>query len=137
MNPILKNILAVIAGIIIGGLVNMAIITISGSIAPLPEGVDPNDIESIKANIQRYSVGNLLLPIVAHGLGTLVGAFVAAKLAVKGHKTLALAVGAFFLLGGIYMAYLIPEAPMWMKTADILLAYIPMGWLGWKLAGAK
>ena len=137
MNLILKNVLAVVAGIILGSIVNMAIISISGSISPLPEGVDPNDIESIKANIQNYSTGNLLLPIVAHALGTLTGAFVAAKLAATSHKALALAIGAFFLLGGIYMAYLIPEAPMWMKATDILQAYIPMAWLGWSLAGGK
>ena len=134
MNPILKNILAVVAGIIIGGIVNMAIITISGSIAPLPEGIDPNDLDSIKSNIHRYSTGNLLLPIIAHALGTLVGAFVTVKLAARNQKALALGIGAFFLLGGVYMVYLIPEAPMWMKATDILLAYIPMGGLGWNLA---
>lgn len=133
MNPILRNVLAVVAGIFIGGAVNMAIV----SIAPLPEGVDPNDIQSIKANIETYSTGNLILPIIAHALGTLVGAFAAAKLAATGHKMLALTVGAFFLLGGIYMVYLIPEAPMWMKTTDVLLAYIPMSWIGWNLAGSK
>ena len=74
------------------------------------------------------------MPIIAHALGSLVGAFVAAKIAGSNHKILALAVAVFFLLGGIYMVYLIPEAPLWMKATDILLAYIPMGWLGWKLA---
>ncbi len=137
MNPILKNVLAIMAGVIVGMVVNMAIISISGSIAPLPEGVDPNDIESIKSNIHRYSTGNLILPIIAHALGTLTGAFTAAKLAAKAHKVLALTIAAFFLIGGIMMIQMIPEAPMWMKATDLLLAYMPMGWLGWKLAGAK
>ncbi|MBK9254252.1 MAG: hypothetical protein IPM42_02060 [Saprospiraceae bacterium] len=38
MNPIVRNIVAVIAGIIIGGIVNSGIIKISGSIIPPPEG---------------------------------------------------------------------------------------------------
>lgn len=137
MSPSIKNVLAVVGGIIIGGIVNMVIITISGSIAPLPEGVDPNDIESIRANMDNYSTMNILLPVVAHALGTLVGAFVAAKLAATDQKVMALMVGVFFLLGGAYMVYLLPEAPMWMKAADLLLAYIPMGWIGWKLAITK
>ena len=137
MNPILRNVLAVVAGIIVGGAVNMAVVTISGSIAPLPEGVDPNDFESINANIQRYSTISLLLPIIAHALGTLVGAFVAARFSATKHKVLALCIGVFFLLGGIAAVYLIPEAPMWMKATDLLLAYIPMGWLGWMLSGGK
>ncbi|PKP16502.1 MAG: hypothetical protein CVU07_06700, partial [Bacteroidetes bacterium HGW-Bacteroidetes-23] len=34
MSPILKNILAVVVGIVVGSIVNMAIISISGSIIP-------------------------------------------------------------------------------------------------------
>ena len=51
MNPVLKNILAVIGGIAIGMGVNMGLIILSGSIIPPPEGVDPMNAESIKANI--------------------------------------------------------------------------------------
>jgi hypothetical protein len=34
MNPILKNILAVVAGIVLGGVVNMALIMVSSTIFP-------------------------------------------------------------------------------------------------------
>jgi len=54
MNPVLKNIVAVIAGIFIGGVVNMAIITMSGYIASLPEVVDPNDLQSIRVHMSSY-----------------------------------------------------------------------------------
>ena len=48
---IVRNILSVIFGLIIGGFVNMTIITYGGAIIPPPHGVNPNDIESIKANM--------------------------------------------------------------------------------------
>ena len=41
MNPTLKNILAIIAGIIIGSLVNMGIIMVSSLIIPPPEAYIP------------------------------------------------------------------------------------------------
>ena len=133
MNPILKNILAVIVGIVVGSVVNMGIIMISSSIIPLPEGVDPSNIESINANIHLYGAQHFILPFIAHALGALVGAFLAAKIAATHKMKFALGIGVFFLLGGIYAATLI-NSPMWFKVLDILIAYIPMGWLGGKWA---
>lgn len=70
MNPILRNILAVIVGIIGGALVNMAIIMISGAVIPPPDGVDTNDLESIKANIHLYQPIHFIFPFLAHALGS-------------------------------------------------------------------
>ncbi|MBX2973448.1 MAG: hypothetical protein KF797_10110, partial [Flavobacteriales bacterium] len=101
MHPILRNILALIAGLIVGGTVNMGLIMLGAALFPPPPGVDENDINSINAHIGEYSTVQLLVPFLAHALGTLAGAFVAARLAVSAHTVLALVVGAFFLLGGI------------------------------------
>jgi len=135
MNPILRNILAVIAGLFIGGLVNMGIVTISGSIIPPPAGVDPADMESLKANMHLFEAKHFIMPFLAHALGTLVGAFVAAMLAVRNQLIYALGVGIFFLLGGITAATMLP-APTWYLVLDLVGAYIPMGWLGGMMAGA-
>lgn len=137
MNPAVRNSLAVVAGIILGGIVNMAVIMISSSIVPLPEGVNPEDFESMNQNMHLYSPKHFLMPFLAHALGTLVGAFTAAKIAVSHHKTLALIIGGVFLIGGIMAVRMLPNAPMWFSASDLLLAYIPMGWLGWKWAGSK
>ncbi len=40
MNPIIRNILAVVGGLLLGGIVNMGIVLISGSLIPPPEGAD-------------------------------------------------------------------------------------------------
>ncbi len=134
MNPILRNILALIAGIFIGSIVNMGIVTISGSIIPPPAGVDPTDMESLKANMHLFEAKHFIMPFLAHALGTLVGAFVAAKLAVRSQMIYALGIGAFFLLGGITAATMLP-APTWYLVLDLVGAYIPMGWLGGMMAG--
>ncbi len=133
MNPIVKNILAIIAGVVIGGAVNMGIVMISGSIIPPPEGVDPTDMESLKESMHLFQPKHFIFPFLAHALGTLVGAIVAAKTAVSHQFQIALAIGAFFLLGGVMMSYSLP-APMWFNVLDIVGAYIPMAWIGHKLA---
>lgn len=132
MNPILRNILAVVAGLVIGVLINSGIIAISGSIVPLPEGVDPNDIESIKANIHRYSTMHFIMPFLAHAIGTLAGAFICAKIAASKKLILSLIIGVFFLLGGIMMVTMLPS-PAWFNALDLVVAYLPMAWLGFIL----
>jgi hypothetical protein len=133
MNPILRNILAIVAGIVIGGLVNMGIISISGSLIPPPEGVDVKNLESMKANIHLFEAKHFLMPFLAHALGVLVGAFVAAFIAANHKMEIALGNGVFFLLGGIAAAVMIP-APTWFIALDLIVAYIPMAWIGGKLA---
>jgi len=133
MNPIVKNILAVLAGLIIGSIVNMGIIILSGSIIPPPEGVDTSDMESLKASMHLYQPKDFIFPFLAHAIGTLVGAIVAALIAASHKMKFALAIGFFFLLGGTMMVFQLPS-PVWFNVLDIAGAYIPMAWLGFKLA---
>jgi len=133
MKNIVKNILAVIVGLLIGGAANMGIVMLSGSVIPLPEGIDPANMESITNNFHLYQPKHFLMPFLAHALGTLIGAFIAAKIAATHQKKFAIVIGAFFLMGGIQMASLLP-APLWFDIVDLGLAYIPMGFLGYKLA---
>jgi len=135
MNPIVKNILAVIAGIVIGSLVNMGLVMSGHAIISPPEGFDPMDMESLKENIHLFQPKHFVFPFLAHALGTLVGAFLAAKLAVSHKMKFALGIGAFFLLGGIINTMTL-GGPTWFNALDIILAYIPMGWLGGKIACA-
>ena len=53
MGYILRNILAVIVGILVGGTVNMALVVVSGHIIPPPEGTDVSSIESLQASQAR------------------------------------------------------------------------------------
>lgn len=133
MHPILRNVLAFLVGIIVGGAVNMGIIVLGGSILPPPPGVDVNDIASINAHIHEYSVIQLMVPFLAHSLGALVGAFLVAFLAVSRQMTSVLIIGGFNLIGGIMAVQMIPNAPVWFDVLDLLGAYIPMAWVGGKL----
>ena len=137
MHPIIRNILAIVAGVVLGSVVNMGIIYLSPAIIPPPEGVNPMDMESIKANFHLYEAKHFVVPIIAHALGTLVGAFVAAKLAISHHLKIALGIGGWFLIGGIVAVTMMPGAPLWFKVIDLVGAYLPMGWLGHRLAGTS
>jgi len=136
MNPILRNILAVIAGIVVGSGVNMGIIMISGSLIPPPAGADVTTTEGLKASMHLFEPKHFLMPFLAHALGTLAGALVAATIAANHKMKFALGIAVFFLAGGIASVAMLPS-PLWFSVTDLVLAYIPMGYLAGKLVGGN
>ncbi len=133
MNPILKNIIAVIAGFLCGSMVNGGIIMVSGSVIPPPDGADVTTMEGLKASMHLFEPKHFLMPFLAHALGTFVGAFFAAKLAANHQLKFALGIGILFLAGGITNVILLPS-PLWFSVLDIAGAYIPMAYLAGKIA---
>lgn len=136
MPHLLRNILAVAAGILVGGLVNGSVIVVSGKVVPLPEGIDPNSAESLKNGIHLLKAQHFLMPFLAHALGTFAGALLTAIIAVNNKLRLALVVGIFYLLGGVAACFMIP-APTWFMVADLALAYIPTALAAGKLGGGE
>ena len=126
MNTIIKNILAILGGGLIGMVVNMGLIITGNQLIPFEDGINP-------MNATMWDIKYFIFPFLAHAIGTLSGAFVAAKFAASYKMTIAICTGIFFLLGGISMVFILP-APVWFIIVDLFLAYIPMGWLGWKVA---
>lgn len=131
---ILRNILAVLVGVVVGAALNGALIGISGEVVPLPAGVDPNDINSINENMPMYEPIHFLMPFLAHALGALVGAIIAALIAFSHKLWFALSIGGMFFIGGVMMVDMLPNSPMWFNVTDLVFAYFPMGWLGYKIA---
>lgn len=128
-----RNIIAVIAGILAGGVVNMGIITLGPMVIPSPPGVDMSTMEGIAAAMPLMEAKHFLVPFLAHALGSFVGALVAALIAISHKMGIALGIGAFTMLGGIIAALMIP-APLWFEAVDIIFAYIPTAWIAGELA---
>lgn len=135
MNPILKNILAVVAGWIIGSMVNMSLIKIGFMVTPI-DGIDPNNMEALAEVMPTLGYKHFIFPYLAHALGTLVGATIAGLIATNHKMKIALGIGFLFLLGGIAASFMIP-APTWFVVFDLVLAYIPVAWLGGKIVTRK
>lgn len=136
MNKTLRNILAVIAGAVVGSLVNMGIIMVSGSIIPPPEGVDNTTVEGLKAGIHLFQPKHFLFPFLAHALGTFVGALLTAFIATNRKLIFAMIIGVFFLAGGVGNVLMLPS-PLWFTLVDLIGAYLPMAFLAVWIAKSK
>jgi len=132
MNPIIRNILAVIVGWIGGSIVNLGLIQIGHSVFPIV-GVDINNMEALAEVMPTLDFKFFIFPFLAHALGTLVGAAIAGLIAINYKMKFALGIGVLFLAGGIMVNYMLP-GPTWFAALDILIAYIPMAWIGGNIA---
>ena len=62
MKAWLLGITGVTLGVLVGGFLNIAIIDLGPTLFPLPEGIDPNDVDSLKANMDRMGFENFIAP---------------------------------------------------------------------------
>jgi hypothetical protein len=128
MANLLRNVVAILAGIAIGGGVNIALITLSPSLIPPPAGVDVNNAESLSKAMHLFEPRHFVMPFLAHAVGTLAGALAAYLIAASYKAQMAYLIGAVFLCGGVAASFMIP-APTWFIALDLLAAYLPMSWL--------
>ena len=125
----LRNVVAVVLGVVVGSVVNMALVAVGPLVVAPPAGVDVTTAEGLQAGMALLQPRHFLFPFLAHAAGTLAGAFVAARVAANHAARLALVVGLVFLAGGVMAASMIP-APGWFVALDLIAAYLPMAWLG-------
>ncbi len=137
MNPILKNVLASLAGLVVMMAINVVLVMLLGSMIPPPEGVDIKDIDSINDNLHRYSTFQLVMPFIAHAGGTLAGCVAATKIASSHKLLIVMILAAVHLAGGYMMISMLSNSPMWFNMLDLGLAYFPMAFLAYKLFGGN
>tara|TARA_E500000331_G_C17272751_1_gene720067 strand:+ start:5179 stop:5571 length:393 start_codon:yes stop_codon:yes gene_type:complete len=123
-----RNILAVLAGIIVGNLAIMGLHYLGMYFYPLPEGTNMDDMNAIAEYVKIASLGSLLMVMIAHIGGTFIAGIAAAMLSKKMYVSYI--IGGFFTIMGIWNLYLLPH-PIWFNLEAIL--YLPAAIYGFKL----
>ncbi len=127
-----KKILAVIIGLIVGGLVIMGIESINILRFPWPEGLNLEDKDAFAEYVQGLPVSALITVLLAHIAGALVAGFLSTKIAAANNYTLAVICGVILLAGAVVNLFMIPH-PVWFMVVNVL-TIIPAALLGSKLA---
>lgn len=122
-----KNILAIVAGLAAAFATVWFIQLISQYIYPLPAGLDINDGEQLAAHVAGAPIPALLLVLASYFLGTVIGIKVANWIAPMGALRNALIIGGLMLVATITNLVMIPH-PMWFSVAAVggivLLAWL-------------
>ncbi len=110
----LRNIAAVVAGLVVGGALNMALVLLNAEVLyPMPPGTDMNNPEQLADWIRGLPAPAFLVVMLAHLLQAGVGGYVAARLAASRPLLLALVVGGITLVGGLINLVSLP-GPDWL-----------------------
>ncbi len=125
-----KKILAVVVGLLIGGLGISLVQALSGEMYPWPEGLDYNNKEVFAAFVSTLPTGAFLMVILSYVVGSFFGGMTATAVAKEKYSS-ALIVGFGFTIAGVMNAIAIPQ-PLWVSIVSILV-FIPFALLGAKI----
>jgi hypothetical protein len=119
MRTALRSVLAMLAAFVVASILMMIVESINGKflypeLGKAAEGM--TDREAVRQLMAGAPIGALLVVLFGWGLGTLVGAVVAAKLAPRAPARHALALGILIALAGVANNLMIPP-PAWFWIA--------------------
>jgi len=135
MKPILRSVLSVLLGAIVAGVLIACLELLGSKIFPLPPGTDPMDMEAVKAAMANVSMGALLFVLFGWFVGTIAGAWSAARVAGRAPAVHGLIVGVLLLAGGIANMLMLPH-PAWFWVLGVAV-FVLAAYLGSRLAARR
>ncbi|MCC6927838.1 MAG: hypothetical protein IT359_02495 [Gemmatimonadaceae bacterium] len=131
--PPVRSVIAVAAGLFVGGIATFGVEALGHAVVPPPPGLDVTNMEAVRSAMLTLPTAHFLPILFAYLVGPTLGAALAARMAPSRPLVHAGVVGAFFLLGGIRNFMNIPH-PAWFVAASCLV-FIAAPFVGSRLAG--
>lgn len=125
---IFNRIFSILTGLVAGAIVIGLLEMVNHTMYPLPDGLDAANRDVFKDYIMTLPLTAFLFLLVAHGVGAMVGGFVASKMAQVQKRGAAMFVGFILVLAGVLNLLSVPH-PLWFSIADVLI-YTPMALVG-------
>jgi sugar phosphate permease len=126
----IKNILAVIAGIAGAMATFMLFEQISHSIYPFPAETNMNDKVAMTAYMEKFPLAGLLLVLAGWIIGSINCGFLISVISKSGNRNLPLIAGGFLTLSAIINMYTIPH-PVWFMIIGVLV-FVPSVLFGFR-----
>jgi hypothetical protein len=131
----MKNVLATIVGFIVASLTVYIFESLIGhNLFPLPDNIDPMNMESIKENMHLIPVGSKIFIVIAHFMGIVVGMLVASLIS-KTSMVPSYIVSGLMLVATAFNLIMLPKET-WFLLTDGILAIIGF-FVGKNLAQSK
>jgi hypothetical protein len=132
---VLRSVAAVVGGFVAASIVMMIVETVNGHVlhpelAKAAEGM--TDREAVRALLATAPVSAFLVVIAGWVLGSVIGGWLAARLAGRAGITHGLALGALLTLAGVANNLMVPP-PLWFWFAS-LVVLLPSAYAGARLA---
>ncbi len=127
----MKNVLAVVLGVVVAVILIMAVETLGHSVYPPPTDLDFTDIDTMAAYVDGLPLGALLFVMLAWLIGTFGGGILACFIVKSRPAVYAAIIGGLVLLGTVINLVSIPH-PTWFSITSIV-AIIATAWMTGRL----
>ena len=126
-----RKFLAVLAGVIVAGVVVFVGEAVGSRMFPSPPGMNALDPASLKAHAGELPLGAFIAVLVSWALGSFAGGFTASGIA-RGARGPAVVVGVILMAMGDANFFAFPH-PLWVIVLSPV-CFVPFAWLGGALA---
>jgi uncharacterized protein YacL len=123
-----RNIGAGIAGVVVAMLSVWLVQKIGHAVYPVPVGMDPNDMEAMKAYVAELPIGALLFVIASYFIGTTAGTCAACAIGTMLPRIYAILIGCLMLVATTMNVMMIPH-PTWFIVVAVIAIAVG-AWLG-------
>ncbi len=131
----IKNILGVVAGFIVGGILFTVFQIVSHGLAEVPVGIDWNNMSEVNEFFRALPVSSFLIVAAGYAIGSLVGGMIVGYFSSTNEKLWPLILGILFTVGWTLNIISLPH-PVWMIVLVYVLM-IPCVLAGHRLAAGK
>lgn len=133
--PVAKSVIAVCAGLFVGGLMMIVLERLGHVIAAPPVNNNPSDPASVRAAMETMTTTNFLLLLASYFGGSTLGCWIAARMSPSRAFRHALVVGALFIFTLASYFRQVPH-PAWFVAAS-LVAFAAAPFLGTRMSGKR
>ena len=113
----MRKVWGTLGGLMIAIIIVLVLEIVNHRIYPSPKELDPSNADELAAYMKTIPAGALILVLIGHFLGLLVGNYVGALIAKKDPKVIFTISGIFFLLAA-YNLYSLPH-PLWFTFSEL------------------
>ncbi len=128
---LVRNVLGVVAGVLVGTLLIAVVQTIGHQVYPIASDIDYQDKEAMRALLASLPLGALLFVLAAYAVGSFAAGAITAYVGRGARVRHALLAGGILLLAAILNLVAMPH-PLWFSVL-VVLVFLPSAWLGARL----
>ena len=130
MHPVLRGLVGVVAGLIVGALLVFAVQMVAHVMFAPATPVDRNDPAAVEQFIAGLPLGAFLMVLLSYFIGTVVGSSTAARI---GRSLIPSIIVTLLLFGAAVSNLVMIPHPWWMAVA-VPTVYAVAGFIAWKLS---
>lgn len=128
----IRKILAVLGGLVSGGIVISLVEMVARMLHPLPAGIKMDDMAALAEHASKAPLSAQIVVLIGYALGAITAGYISTLIAKDGNKIYAVICAALFFIATIINLSMI-VTPVWFWVIALLL-WTPLALFGHKLA---